>query len=50
MAYVRIVHQWDEETTTILEVGSEEAAHPDLLDELTSRVLRLWHETCEAAE
>jgi hypothetical protein len=46
MAYARIVHHWDAETATSIEVGSDEAAHPDLLDELTARVLVLWRETC----
>jgi hypothetical protein len=45
MAYARIVHHWDPETATSLEVGSDEAAHPDLLDELTARVLSLYRET-----
>lgn len=48
MAYAKIAHQWADESMTVLEVGSEEAAHPDLLDELTTRVVRLWRETCAA--
>ena len=48
MAYARIVHHWDSDAATVCEVGSDEAAHPDLLDELCGRVLVLWRETCAA--
>jgi hypothetical protein len=44
--YARIVHHWDAETATSIEVGTDEPAHPDLLDELCARVLGLWRDTC----
>lgn len=49
MAYVRIVHHWDDQTATSIEVGTDDAAHPDLLDELASRAISLWRETCGSA-
>lgn len=42
--YARLVHHWDDETATSMEVGSDEPAHPDLLDELVARVLSMWRE------
>jgi hypothetical protein len=44
LVYARIVHHWDDSTATSMEVGSDEAAHPDLLDELVARVLVMWRE------
>lgn len=48
MAYVRIVHHWDADTATSIEIGDEGPAHPDLLDELASRAIGVWRETCAA--
>lgn len=45
-AYARIIHEWSDNTVTSMEVGCDDPSHPDLLDELTARVVRLWQETC----
>jgi hypothetical protein len=50
VAWARITHQWDDDTTTEVEVGTDAAAHPDLLDELVQRVCVLWRETCCGAD
>lgn len=47
MAHARITQQWSDETVTVCEVGSDEAAHPDLLDEMVRRVCVLWSVTCK---
>lgn len=49
MAWARITQQWADESVTELEVGTDDTAHPDLLDELVQRVCVLWRETCSAA-
>lgn len=48
MSVARITHQWSDEAATVLEVEVD-GNHPDLLDELVSRVIRLWRETCADA-
>ena len=48
MPYVRIVHHWGADTATSVEVGADEPTHPDLLDELASRALRIWRDTCSS--
>ena len=40
--YAKVTHYWTDESTTVVEFGSSEASHPDLLDELASRCLRMW--------
>lgn len=45
MAYARIVHHWDADMATVIEVGAD-GQHPDLLDELVSRALTLWRGAC----
>jgi hypothetical protein len=48
--YARITHHWDAEAATVMEVGSDEPAHPDLLDEMVARVLTMWREAVGAAQ
>lgn len=49
VAYVRIVHHWDQDCATSIEVGDEGPAHPDLLDELAARAVFIWRDTCSSA-
>lgn len=49
MAKVSVTHQWADGSATCLEVSAQ-GQHPDLLDELVSRTVRLWQETCADAE
>lgn len=49
MAYARIVHHWNDETATSMEIGDDQPGHPDLLVELTGRVLAMWRECVGAA-
>ena len=49
-AYVRIVHHWDDDTATSVEVGTEDVTHPDLLDKLAARALTVWRVTCAAGD
>lgn len=45
MASARIIHSWADGSVTDLEVDSgDDAAHPDLLDELVCRVLAMYRE------
>lgn len=45
MASARIIHSWADGSVTDLEVDSgDDAAHPDLLDELVARVLLMYRE------
>lgn len=48
VAYAKITYQWDDDTVTVCEVGTDEPSHPDLLDELVKRVLTLWGVTVDA--
>lgn len=48
--YAEITYVWADGSRVELEVSSDQDAHPDLLDELTKRVLELYRETCVAGD
>jgi hypothetical protein len=51
VALARITYTWADGTSVDLEVDSgDDAAHPDLLDELVRRVLVMYCETCVGGE
>lgn len=51
MALASITYSWPDGTTVHLEVDSgDDTAHPDLLDELVTRVIKLYQTTCVDGE
>lgn len=49
MAYARITRHWDDGTALVAEVGAD-GQHPDLLDELVTRVVQLDREAAPEVE
>jgi hypothetical protein len=44
--WAQITHRWADGTEIELEVGSDEAAYPDVVSELVARVIDLYRATC----
>ena len=47
MAWARITHRWPDGTEIEMEVGTDEAAFPDVLAELVHECTRLFRVTCQ---
>lgn len=41
-----ILHTWADGSTTHLRLSTDSAPHPDLMDELVSRIHEMWREVC----
>ena len=41
-----IHHVWADGATTTLKLSTDSAPHPDLLDEIVTRIEGMWREVC----